>query len=65
MQLEEIKKDNEKAIDRHQEEKSKCQQEFEEMKYSGEAKLSRLVRLIRMSLILSLILSNMMYILDH
>lgn len=39
--LEELKKDNEKQINRLCEEKEKLQQEFEEMKYSGEAKLSR------------------------
>jgi len=38
--LEELKKDNEKAITRYREEKEKLQQDFEEMKYSGEAKLS-------------------------
>ncbi|XP_025111800.1 coiled-coil domain-containing protein 151-like [Pomacea canaliculata] len=38
--LEELKKDNEKQINRLCEEKEKLQQEFEEMKYSGEAKLS-------------------------
>ena len=39
--LEELKKDNEKVISRCREEKDRLQQEFEEMKYSGEAKLSR------------------------
>lgn len=38
--LEELKKDNEKHIIRLKEEKEKLQQEFEEMKYSGDAKLS-------------------------
>lgn len=38
--LEELKKDNEKQIIRLKEEKEKLQQEFEEMKYSGDAKLS-------------------------
>jgi len=38
--LEELKKDNEKQIGRLKEDKDKLQQEFEEMKYSGEAKLS-------------------------
>ncbi|CAG5115219.1 unnamed protein product [Candidula unifasciata] len=38
--LEQLKKDNEKQIIRLREEKKKLQQEFEEMKYSGEAKLS-------------------------
>ena len=41
--LEELKKDNEKQITRLKEEKEKLQQEFEEMKYSGDAKLSGLV----------------------
>ena len=39
--LEELKKENEKQIARLREEKEKLQNEFEEMKYSGEAKLSR------------------------
>ena len=39
--LEELKKDNEKTITRLREDKEKLQSEFEEMKYSGEAKLSR------------------------
>lgn len=39
--LEELKKENEKQIARLREEKEKLQEEFEEMKYSGEAKLSR------------------------
>lgn len=39
--LEQLKKDNEKQIIRLREEKKKLQQEFEAMKYSGEAKLSR------------------------
>ena len=39
--LEELKKDNEKAIARYREEKEKLRDDFEEMKYSGEAKLSR------------------------
>ena len=39
--LEELKRDSEKQIQRLTEEKEKLQQEFEEMKYSGEAKLSR------------------------
>ncbi|KAH9507494.1 hypothetical protein Btru_051293 [Bulinus truncatus] len=38
--LEELKKENEKQITRLREEKEKLQLEFEEMKYSGEAKLS-------------------------
>lgn len=38
--LEELKKDNEKHILRLREEKENLQTEFEEMKYSGEAKLS-------------------------
>ena len=42
--LEELKKDNEKQITRLKEDKEKLQQEFEVMKYSGDAKLSRLVR---------------------
>ena len=41
--LEELKKDNEKQITRLKEDKEKLQQEFEVMKYSGDAKLSRLV----------------------
>ena len=39
--LEELKKDNEKQILRLREDKGNLQREFEEMKYSGEAKLSR------------------------
>ena len=39
--LEELKKEGEKHIARLREEKEKLQNEFEEMKYSGEAKLSR------------------------
>lgn len=39
--LEELKKENDKQIARLREEKEKLQEEFEEMKYSGEAKLSR------------------------
>ncbi|KAL8618412.1 hypothetical protein ACOMHN_050180 [Nucella lapillus] len=38
--LEELKKDNEKQILRLREEKENLQRQFEEMKYSGEAKLS-------------------------
>ena len=38
--LEELKKDNEKQILRLKEEKEKLQQEFEEMKYTGDSKLS-------------------------
>lgn len=38
--LEDLKKDNEKQILRLREEKERLQTEFEEMKYSGEAKLS-------------------------
>ncbi|XP_060602544.1 outer dynein arm-docking complex subunit 3-like isoform X2 [Ruditapes philippinarum] len=38
--LEELKKDNEKQITRLTEEKVKLRNEFEEMKYSGDAKLS-------------------------
>ena len=45
--LEDLKKDGEKKILRLQEEKEKLQQEFEEMKYSGEAKLSRWVSLLQ------------------
>ena len=41
--LENLKKENEKQISRLQEEKEKLQKEFEDKKYSGEAKLSRLV----------------------
>ena len=40
--LENLKKDNVAQIHKIQEEKFKLQQQFEEMKYSGEAKLSRL-----------------------
>ena len=39
--LEELKRENEKQISRLNEEKETLQVEFEEMKYSGEAKLSR------------------------
>ena len=39
--LESLKKENEKTISRLKEEKDKRKNEFEEMKYSGEAKLSR------------------------
>ena len=39
--LEELKKENEKNISRLREEKENRQKEFEEMKYSGEAKMSR------------------------
>ncbi|KAK3092525.1 hypothetical protein FSP39_004008 [Pinctada imbricata] len=38
--LEDLKKDNEKQITRLREEKEKLQEEFEDMKYSGDAKLS-------------------------
>ncbi|VDI11739.1 Hypothetical predicted protein [Mytilus galloprovincialis] len=38
--LENLQKDNEKGITRLKEDKEKLQQEFEEMKYSGDAKLS-------------------------
>ncbi|KAK6167857.1 hypothetical protein SNE40_021789 [Patella caerulea] len=38
--LEDLKKDNEKQISRLKEDKEKLQEEFAEMKYSGEAKLS-------------------------
>ena len=38
--LEELKKDNEKLIIRLKEDKEKMNQEFEEMKYSGDSKLS-------------------------
>ena len=41
--LEDLKKENEKTIIRQKEEKEKLRAEFEEMKYSGEAKLSRCV----------------------
>ena len=40
-QLEEMKVNNEKQRSRLQEERSRLQQEFEDMKYTGEAKLSR------------------------
>ena len=40
-QLEEMKTQNEKHIARLREESEKLQSEFEEMKYTGEAKLSR------------------------
>ena len=39
--LEALQKDNEKQITRLKEEKEKLQMEFEEMKYTGDAKLSR------------------------
>ena len=39
--LEELKKENMKHLKRLQEERAKLQQEYEDMKYSGEAKLSR------------------------
>ena len=39
--LEGLKKDNERTIERLREEKEKLQDEYEEMKYSGDAKLSR------------------------
>uniref|UniRef100_F6RG08 ODAD1 central coiled coil region domain-containing protein n=1 Tax=Ciona intestinalis TaxID=7719 RepID=F6RG08_CIOIN len=38
--LEDLKKENQKQLQRLQEERVKLQQEYEEMKYSGEAKLS-------------------------
>ena len=41
--LEELKRECEKQITRLREEKERLQSEFEEMKYSGEAKLSRSV----------------------
>ena len=41
--LEELKKENEKQINRLKEDLDKLTSEFEEMKYSGEAKLSRFV----------------------
>ena len=41
--LEELKKENEKQIGRLQEEKAALQKKFEEMKYTGESKLSRFV----------------------
>ena len=41
--LENLKKDNVAQIHKIQEEKFKLQQQFEEMKYSGEAKLSRYI----------------------
>lgn len=44
--LEELKRDNEKNITRLREDKEKLQGEFEEMKYSGEAKLSSGQRLL-------------------
>lgn len=40
--LEELKENNSKQLGRLKEEKEKLQREYEEMKYSGEAKLSRL-----------------------
>ena len=40
-QLEEMKAQNEKHIARLREESEKLQSQFEEMKYTGEAKLSR------------------------
>ena len=43
MKLEQMKNDNEKKMDKMQEKKDKCEQEFEELKYSGETELSRLV----------------------
>ena len=39
--LESLKIANEKTLVRLKEEKEKLQREFEEMKYSGEAKMSR------------------------
>ena len=39
--LEELQSDAERQIDQLKERKEKLQTEFEEMKYSGEAKLSR------------------------
>ncbi|KAK2155197.1 hypothetical protein LSH36_246g02041 [Paralvinella palmiformis] len=44
--LESLKKDNERTIERLKEEKEKLQAEYEEMKYSGEAKLSSGQRLL-------------------
>lgn len=44
--LEDLKKENEKTIFRLKEEKEKLRNEFEEMKYSGEAKLSSGQRLL-------------------
>lgn len=41
--LEALQKDNEKQITRLKEDKEKLQMEFEEMKYTGDAKLSRSV----------------------
>lgn len=41
--LEDLKKDNERTIIHFRDDKEKLKQEFEEMKYSGEAKLSRQV----------------------
>ncbi|KAL5012564.1 hypothetical protein ScPMuIL_011115 [Solemya velum] len=46
LRLEELKKDNDKQITRLREDKEKLQQDFEEMKYSGEATLSRGQRMI-------------------
>ena len=40
-QLEEMKAQNEKQISRLREESERLQSQFEEMKYTGEAKLSR------------------------
>lgn len=39
--LQTLQKDNEKTIVRLREDKEKMQQDFEDMKYSGDAKLSR------------------------
>ena len=39
--MEALQKDNEKQITRLKEEKEKLQMEFEELKYTGDAKLSR------------------------
>ena len=49
--LEELKKENEKQINRLKEDLDKLTSEFEEMKYSGEAKLSRLHPLSKLSLL--------------
>ena len=41
--LEEMKKDYERQIDRLEEERAKYKTEFEDMKYSGDAQVSRFV----------------------
>ena len=49
--LEDLKKENEKQINRLKEDLDKLTSEFEEMKYSGEAKLSRFHSLSKLSLL--------------